>query len=225
MGAGGNPLIRILLVDDDPYIRESLMMILGLQPDFEVVGTCHNGAEAADFIERNANVTVVLMDIRMPTCDGVEGTRRIKAVAPDVRVIILTTFDDDDYVVQAIRCGAEGFLLKNNAPATIMEAIRTVASGHLLLQADVARKLTRHLEPSSKGSQERNPRDTLQTWGLTPTQCDITEAIAEGLSNKEIAQRYFWSEGTVRNQVTEILSKLELRDRTQLAIFYLKHCV
>lgn len=211
--------IRLLIVDDDPFIRESLRMIVELDPQIRSAGVCTNGAEAAAFVQNEGGVDVVLMDIRMPVCDGVEGTKRIKAAAPDVKIIILTTFDDDEYIVEALRGGASGYLLKNIPPDKIIEGIKTVHSGNVLIHPDVARKLTVLLQPHAPPS---GPAKPLAEYGLTASEQQIVEKIAEGLSNKEIAQELFLSEGTVKNYVTEILSKLGLRDRTQIAIFYLK---
>lgn len=160
------------------------------------------------------------MDVRMPVCDGVEGTKRLKGRLPGVKVLILTTFDDDEYIVQAIRNGASGYLLKNNAPDRIVEGIRTVFAGSVLMDSDVARKLASlvHVPPREQAQATGRAQ-----YGLTAAEQQIMERIAEGMSNKEIAAALFLSEGTVKNYISDILSKLGLRDRTQLAIHYWKN--
>ncbi|WP_409341160.1 response regulator [Paenibacillus sp. MBLB4367] len=215
-------MIHLLIVDDDPFIRESLKLILDLDASITVVGTCTNGDEAFRFVERHEEVNVVLMDIRMPECDGVEGTRRIKQLKPDIAILILTTFDDDEYIVQALQYGANGYLLKNIAPDRIIDGIRTVHQGNLLIHPNIARKLATMIQPSGTGSAKQSSANW-DSFGLTPAEMQVVLQIAEGKSNKEIAGELFLSEGTVKNYITEILSKLGLRDRTQIAIFYLKN--
>jgi DNA-binding NarL/FixJ family response regulator len=211
-------VIRLLIVDDDPFIRESLRLILNQEPQFEVVGTAGNGEEAFSFCQKNPSVDVVLMDIRMPVCDGVEGSRRIKEAFPHIAVLILTTFDDDEYVLEALRHGTNGYLIKNVPPDQIIEGIKLVHRGHMLVHPDVAKKLSGFLIEKPRPKQFKD----LHQYGITATEQQIIEKIAEGLSNKEIAQVLYLSEGTVKNYITQILSKLQLRDRTQIAIFYLK---
>lgn len=221
-------MIRIAIVDDDPFIRESLKLILDMDPGITVAGTCTNGAEAYEFV-KSEPVDLVLMDIRMPGCDGVEGTRLIKSEFPQVAVLILTTFDDDEYIVQALQNGAGGYMLKNIPPDRIIEGIKTVHQGTMLIHPNVAKKLAAllHREAPAAASvtahEPVKPAKTLEQYGLTPAEQNVVEKIAEGKSNKEIAQELFLSEGTVKNYITEILSKLQLRDRTQIAIFYLKN--
>lgn len=216
-------MISVLIVDDDAFIRESLKMILDLHPDITVAGTCSNGQEAYQFVTRHPGVEVVLMDIRMPECDGVEGTKLLKGLDSSLSVLILTTFDDDDYIVEAIRNGASGYLLKNIAPDRIIEGIKTVHRGDLLIHPDIGRKLaTLVSEPKSQRQEApRSPEEKMKGYGLTSMEQQIVALIANGQSNKEIAHSLFLSEGTVKNYISEILSKLSLRDRTQIAIFYL----
>jgi DNA-binding NarL/FixJ family response regulator len=215
-------MIRTLVADDDPFIRESLRLILGTMPDIEVAGVCADGEEAVRFVrEHPGGVDVVLMDVRMPVCDGVEGTRLIRETAPDVKVLILTTFDDDEYIVKALKYGAGGYLLKNVPPDTIAEGIRAVHAGHTLMHPDVARKLAGMLHADTGGAPSSG-RKRLADFGLNETERKIVRKIADGLSNREIAQALYLSEGTVKNYITEILGKLGLRDRTQIAIFYLR---
>lgn len=212
-------MISVLIVDDDPFIRESLKLLVGMDPDIEVSAVAEHGEEALALLEEGLPVDVVLMDIRMPICDGVEGTRRIRERHSDVRVLMLTTFDDDDYIVEALRNGASGYLLKNIPPDRIIQGIKTVHDGNMLIHPDIARKLTGMLRPTS---QPVPKAAELEQFGLTPAEKKVVVLIADGLSNKEIAGQLFLSEGTVKNYVTEILGKLNLRDRTQIAIFYLK---
>ncbi|NIK75780.1 DNA-binding NarL/FixJ family response regulator [Paenibacillus castaneae] len=211
-------MINVLIVDDDPFIRESMHVILELDSDLHVAGVCGNGLEAAEFV-RQQSVDVVVMDIRMPVCDGVEGTKLLRALDAPPSVLILTTFDDDEYIAQAIRNGANGYLLKNVPPSRIISGIKTVHEGSMLIHPDIARKLADMLEPS-RGDKDLNK--TITMAGLTQAESQIVRHIADGKSNKEIAASLFLSEGTIKNYITEILHKLELRDRTQIAIFYLK---
>lgn len=209
-------MIQVLIVDDDPFIRESMKVILELDHDLHVAGVCGNGQEAAAFASQNA-VDVVLMDIRMPVCDGVEGTKLLRALNPPPAVLILTTFDDDEYIAQAIRNGANGYLLKNVPPSRIISGIKTVHEGSVLIHPDIARKLAGMLETPRAESGK-----AAAIAGLTQAEVQIVKLIADGQSNKEIASTLFLSEGTIKNYISEILNKLELRDRTQIAIFYLK---
>lgn len=213
-------MISVVIVDDDPFIRESLKLLVGMDPDIEVSAVAGNGEEALSLLDDGLQADVMLMDIRMPICDGVEGTRRIHERYPDIRVLMLTTFDDDDYIVEALQNGASGYLLKNIPPARIIQGIKTIHDGNVLIHPDIARKLTGMLRPSS---QPVSKSAELEQLGLTPAEKKVVTLISEGLSNKEIAGQLFLSEGTVKNYVTEILGKLNLRDRTQIAIFYLKN--
>lgn len=213
-------MISVLIVDDDPFIRESLKLLVGMDPDIEITGAAAHGGEALDLLEGGLAADVVLMDIRMPVCDGVEGTLRIREKYPDIRVLMLTTFDDEDYIAEALRNGASGYLLKNIPPDRIIQGIKTVHDGNMLIHPDIARKLTGMLRPAAQPAPQTPAR--LEAFGLTPAECNIVTLIADGLSNKEIAGRLYLSEGTVKNYVTDILGKLSLRDRTQIAIFYLK---
>ncbi|PZD93841.1 DNA-binding response regulator [Paenibacillus sambharensis] len=223
-------MINVLIADDDPFIRESLKVILGLDPELHVAAVCGDGEEAARTAAGHAGIDVVLMDIRMPVCDGVEGTKKLKALDRPPAVLILTTFDDDDYIAEAIRNGANGYLLKNVPPSRIIAGIKTVYQGEMLVHPDIARKLAGMIgvRTDAPGTVvkhavfEQHAAKRLSELGLTAAEQSIVRHIAEGQSNKEIAAALFLSEGTVKNYISEILSKLELRDRTQIAIFYLK---
>ncbi|WP_150270435.1 response regulator transcription factor [Paenibacillus tepidiphilus] len=211
-------MINIVIVDDDPFIRESLKVLAGLDPQIQVTGAAGNGHEALALLQEQAPTDVVLMDIRMPGCDGVEGTRLIKSAFPQVQVLMLTTFDDDEYIIEALRNGASGYLLKNIPPDRIIQGIKTVHEGNMLIHPDIARKLTGFLQSSPRPEAPA----PLESYGLTKAELTIVASIAEGHTNKEIAAELFLSEGTVKNYISEILGKLGLRDRTQIAILYWK---
>lgn len=221
-------MISLLIVDDDEFIRESLKVFMARDSDIEVVGCAAHGADAVELMSSGLQVDVVLMDIRMPQCDGVEGTKRIKDLFPNTRVLMLTTFDDDEFIIQALENGASGYLLKNIPPERIIHGIKTVHDGDILIHPDIARKLTSFLRPvasSPSPSPDTSSAQKLEHYGLTPMEETLVRHIAEGLSNKEIAQKCFLSEGTIKNYITDILGKLQLRDRTQIAILYLKGSV
>lgn len=206
--------MKVLIVDDDALIRDSLEMLLAMEEDIEVIGTAVHGQEALLFCQESLP-DIVLMDIRMPVMDGVLGTRVIKEQFPGIHVVILTTFKDDDYIKLALKYGAAGYILKSQTAETIVETLRSVNKGNTVLEQEVASTL------SSMISENRpfNPED----FQLTPREIEMIELVGNGLSNKEIAEELFLSEGTVRNYTGEIFSKLNVRDRTQLAIFYWKH--
>lgn len=205
--------IRIIIVDDDALIRDSLRMILDLDSELEVVGICANGDEAYGLCRERA-VDVILMDIRMPVCDGILGTKKIKEAFPNIHILILTTFQDDEYIFQALKHGANGYLLKNTPSEKIREQIKLVHSGTMLIHPEVADKLSDMLQ--------RESTKDLSGLGLTPREMEIIELISDGYSNREIAERLYLGESTVKNYISSILDKLNLRDRTQIAVFYLK---
>lgn len=205
--------IRVVIADDDALIRDSLKLVLELDGEIEVVGTCINGDEAYRMCLNNP-VDVVLMDIRMPVCDGIMGTKKIKEAISGVKILILTTFQDDEYILQALKNGANGYVLKNTPSSLIKEQIKLVYNGTMLIHQDIAGKL-----PGMLGS--RFKKD-LSTYSLTDRETEIIELISDGLSNQEIAEKLYLGESTVKNYVSSILNKLSLRDRTQIAVFYLK---
>jgi len=206
-------MINVLIVDDDQIIRESMKIILSMDQEIKVVGTSCHGDEAYDFCRENP-VDVILMDIRMPVCDGVLGTKKIKEAFKDIKIIILTTFDDDRYIVAALQNGASGYLLKNISPDKVIEAIKIVHGGNMLIHPEIAPKVT--------GLLIKTPEVDYAKYHINEGEVQIIKHIAEGYSNKDIAEKVFLSEGTVKNKITDILSKLNLRDRTQIAIFHLK---
>lgn len=205
--------IRVIIVDDDRIVRESMGIILSMDTEIDIIGTFSDGDQAFNFSREN-NVDVVLMDIRMPICDGVAGTKKIKELNSNIKVIILTTFNDDNYIAQALKNGASGYLLKNISPDKIMEAIKIVYNGNMLIHPEAAARLA--------GMLNKKEEINFSNYNLNKGEIDIMKLIADGYTNKEIADRVFLSEGTVKNKISEILGKLGLRDRTQIAIFYLK---
>ena len=207
--------MRVIVVDDDALIRDSLTMLLELEEDFEVIGAAVNGQEAFALCQKE-HPDLVLMDIRMPVMDGVLGTKLIKEHYPAIKVVLLTTFKDDEYIKEALRNGAEGYILKSQPADSIVDSLRAAGKGTIVLERAVASSLSAMLKEDNKKA-----RADLQ---LTDREMEILELVGQGLSNREIAEMLFLSEGTVRNYVTALLEKLNLRDRTQLAIFYLKNC-
>jgi DNA-binding NarL/FixJ family response regulator len=209
--------IRVVIADDQKLVRAGFGMILGAQPDIEVVGEADDGAEAIRVV-RAARPDVVLMDIRMPELDGLAATRELLSAGPEGRhvpkILILTTFDVDDYVYDALAAGASGFLLKDTPPEQLVEAVRSVAAGESLLAPTVTRRLIEHFV-SSRATREQSP-DGMDE--LTPRELEVFKLIARGLSNTEIAGELVVSEATVKTHVARILLKLGLRDRVQVVV-------
>jgi DNA-binding NarL/FixJ family response regulator len=206
-------MISILIADDQPLARNGLQAMLGAQEDLEVVGEAEDGAQAVEEALR-LRPDVVVMDIRMPKLDGIEATRRLQQHAGAPRVLVLTTFDLDEYVYEALRAGAGGFMLKDAPPGQLAEAVRTVAVGDSLLAPAVTRRLVERYV-------RRPPPDAAarDTFGeLTERELEVLRLVAGGLSNAEIAERLFLSEATVKTHLTRILSKLGLRDRVQAVV-------
>jgi DNA-binding NarL/FixJ family response regulator len=207
--------IRVLLVDDQALFREGLETLLSVHRDIQVVGQASNGQEAIE-VAAQVHPDVVLMDVRMPILNGVRATRRLKRAQPQCRVIVLTTFDDDEYVFDALRAGAVGYLLKDVASARLVEAIRAASRGESILEPSVAAKVIAEftrvssMVPSAQMEQLVEP--------LSERELEILGLIARGASNREIADQLFIAEGTVKNHVTHILGKLGVRDRTQAAL-------
>ncbi len=208
--------LRVLVVDDQALVRAGFMMILDSEPDIEVVGEAANGREAL-VAARELSPDVILMDIRVPVMDGITATQELcdrgPGDQPCPKVIILTTFDLDDYVYDAIRAGASGFLLKDTPADELADAVRVVASGDALLSPSITRKLLEEFvkTPSS-------PKQTAEMGELTDRELDVLRQLARGLSNAEIADALFVSETTVKTHVSHILTKLELRDRVQAVV-------
>ena len=204
--------IRVLLVDDQALFREGLRTLLGMQPGLVVVGEAANGEEALRLAAK-LGPQVVLMDLRMPVLDGVTATRRLHEAQPDCRVIVLTTFDDDEYVFEGLRAGAVGYLLKDVPSEKLVEAIRAAAGGESFLQPSVAAKVVAEFARLAEQASAK-PAPTLAE-PLSERELEVLRLVARGASNKEIAGALFIAEGTVKNHLTSILGKLGARDRTQ----------
>jgi DNA-binding NarL/FixJ family response regulator len=207
--------VRLLLVDDQALFREALATLLGVRDDVVVVGEAGDGEQA---VRRAAELApeVVLMDLRMPVLDGVAATRRLRAEQPDVRVIALTTFDDDEDVFAALRAGAVGYLLKDVSSARLVEAVLTAAAGGSVLEPSVAAKVVARV--ARMPSDDPAPRPQPLVVPLSEREADVLRLLADGRSNREIAGRLHLAEGTVKNHVTNVLGKLGARDRTQAAL-------
>jgi DNA-binding NarL/FixJ family response regulator len=203
--------IRVLVADDQSMVRAGFRMLLSREPDIEVVAEAGNGLEAVRKAA-SAKPTVVLMDIRMPELDGLEATRRILAADEDARILILTTFDLDDYVYEALRAGASGFVLKDDPPEQLLAAIRTVAEGDALLSPAVTKRV---IEKFTRMPQTAPPE---QFEDLTDRELDVFRWIARGLTNAEIGEKLYISDTTVKTHITHILQKLGLRDRVQAVV-------
>ncbi|MGW5668935.1 response regulator [Micromonospora sp. NPDC003776] len=207
-------MIRVLLVDDQALVRGGFRSILDGQDDIEVVGEAADGREAIDRT-RTLLPDVILMDIRMPRLDGIEATRRLLGGGCPARVLILTTFDEDEYVYQALRAGASGFLLKSAPPRELAGAVRTVAAGEALLAPEITRRMIEEYVRRPRPGSGRGAG--LET--LTPRELEVLGLIARGRSNAEIAAELYLSEPTVKTHITRILAKLGLRDRVQAVVF------
>lgn len=205
--------IKLLIVDDEELIREGLKLMLSIYDDVKVVDTAKNGYEALEVCKTN-DIDVVLMDIRMKDCDGVMGTRLIKEQFSRIKIIILTTFNDKEYIEEALKYGAFGYMLKDSSHDVIYEGIKTAYKGNMVVHPDVAIKMMEN---------RWNIKSDIGKYNLIEKEIKIIEAIGKGLTNKEIAEELFLSEGTIKNNITNILSKLQLRDRTQIAIFAFKN--
>lgn len=208
-------MIRILVVDDQPLMRMGFRMILSAEPDFTVVGEAADGQQAVQFAAQ-LQPDVILMDVRMPGTDGVEATRQIVADRAQARVLILTTFDLDEYAFSGLQAGASGFLLKDVPPAELAAAIRAIASGDAVVSPRITRRLLDAFVPHP--GHPAAPRDP-RLDHLTQREHEVLEHIATGLSNAEIAAALFVTEATVKTHVTRTLSKLGLRDRVQAVVF------
>ena len=205
--------IRVLICDDQALVRAGFRAILGSRPEIEIVGEAENGAEAVALAERR-RPDVILMDIRMPVLDGVEATRRLVAEGSPARILVLTTFDLDEYVHAAIRAGASGFLLKDVTPAELVEAIRIVAAGDALLAPSVTRRLLERFAATLPAGDQSS-----EVLGqLTARETEVLRLLAAGLSNAEIASELVVSEATVKTHISSLLRKLGLRDRVQAVI-------
>ncbi|SEA86565.1 response regulator [Leifsonia sp. 21MFCrub1.1] len=214
--------IRILLVDDQQLVRMGFRMVLEAEPDLVVVGEAPDGAEAVR-LTAQVRPDVVLMDVRMPVLDGIEATRRIVETDPGARIIILTTFDLDEYAFGGLRAGASGFLLKDARPDELIGAVRAVAAGDAAVSGRVTRAMLEMFADRLPAGSSRTPAGHDPAAALTPREREILLAIGEGLSNGEIGARFYLTESTVKTHVGRVLSKLQLRDRVHAVIFAYEH--
>lgn len=210
--------INIAIIDDEKLIRDGLKLMLSLYSDINVVNTGDNGYAALE-ICRNNNVDVILMDIRMAECNGVTGTKLVKEEFPNTKVLILTTFNDEEYIHEALNYGASGYLLKDSSHEIIYDGIKSANSGNVVVHPDVMNTMIH----SGIARQAKSSNEILKSFDLTAREISIIKEIADGKSNKEISEILFLSEGTIKNNITNILLKLDLRDRTQIAIFAFKN--
>lgn len=208
--------MRLIICDDQALIRDGLEMLLKLERDIEVVGLAQDGAEAIELTAQK-KPDLVLMDLKMPGMNGVEATTRIRLTYPDVKVLVLTTYDDDQWVFDAIHAGASGYLLKDTPRAEVVKAIRGTVAGRSYIDPSVAGRLL-----SQVASQQSQP-STHITSKLSEREVDVLRLLARGLNNGDIAERLSLSEGTVRNYVSAILTKLDVTDRTQAAVIAIQH--
>jgi two-component system, NarL family, response regulator LiaR len=208
--------MKVIICDDQAIVRDGLSMLLKLEPDIQIVGTAEEGATALELVKKE-RPDLVLMDLKMPILNGVEATRQIKKYYPDVKVLVLTTYDDDQWIFDAIQAGASGYLLKDTPRDQLIKALRGTIAGKTYLDPAVAGKVlnqvyTRQIHPA-----------TLVTAKLTEREIEVLHLIAKGLNNIDISERLSLSEGTVRNHVSVILAKLGVSDRTQLAVIAIQH--
>jgi DNA-binding NarL/FixJ family response regulator len=207
-------MIRILLADDQELFRQGLAAMLSIEPDLEIVGAASHGQEAID-LAKALQPQVILMDVRMPVRDGVQATREIHQYYPWIRILVLTTFDDDEYIFQSLQVGALGYLLKRTPAPEIAAAIRSVAQGYSQLGPTIALKVFSQLKSTPPNNRLIND--------LSKREIEVLKLVGEGKNNQEIAQALYLSEGTVKNHVTQILSKMPVRDRLQAALWAQKH--
>lgn len=204
--------IKVIIADDNSFIREGMKIILSTYEEFDVIETVNDGQEAVDYCKSH-DVDVALLDVRMPNMNGVEATKLLTEQTK-TKPLILTTFDDDEYILDAIKNGAKGYLLKNNDPERIRDAIKSVFNGNTVMQEVVLEKIKSNLT-------DKKPESKIDTSLFTERELDIMALIAKGFSNKEISKQLYISEGTIANYITSILAKTGLNHRTQIAIYYL----
>ena len=209
-------MIRLLLADDQPLFRQGLASLLSLEEDLEVVGEANHGKEAITLAE-TLQPDVILMDVRMPICDGVVATREIHDRFPWIKILVLTTFDEDDYIWESLQAGALGYLLKSTPALQLAAAIRTLSQGHSQLGPTIAPKVFSQLRPPVTAKQNQNQNSLANLF--SDRELGVLKLIGQGKNNREIAKTLYLTEGTVKNYVTQILGRLELRDRTQAALW------
>ncbi len=208
--------MKVLICDDQSIVRDGLAMLLKLEPDISVIGTADDGARVVEMVEKE-QPDLVLMDLKMPIMNGVEATRQIRTKHPEVKVLVLTTFDNDEWVLDAIQAGASGYLLKDTPRNELVMAIRGTVTGRTYVDPSIAGKVLERVS-----SHQTQPA-TLITSKLTDREIEVLRLMAKGLTNKDISDRLFLSEGTVRNHVSSILEKLGVSDRTQAVVIAIQH--
>jgi DNA-binding NarL/FixJ family response regulator len=208
--------MKVIICDDQAIVRDGLEMMIKLEPDIQVLGLAEDGAACVELVAKN-KPDLVLMDLKMPIMNGVEAIRQIRARYPEVKVLVLTTYDDDEWVFDAIKAGASGYLLKDTPRDDVIKAIRGTFTGKSYVDPAIAGKVMRQAS-----SQQTQPA-TLITSKLTDREIEVLRLIAKGLSNMDISEKLFLSEGTVRNHVSAILAKLNVTDRTQAAVIAIQH--
>ena len=208
--------MKLIICDDQAIIRDGLEMLLKLEPDIDVVGIAEDGAAAVEMVVQKMP-DLVLMDLKMPIMNGVEATRQIRTKCPEIKVLVLTTYDDDEWVFDAIQAGASGYLLKDTPRDEVLKAIRGTVAGKTFVDPAVAGKVL------SQASSHQTQPATLITSKLTEREIEVLRLLAKGLSNADISNRLCLSEGTVRNHVSSILAKLNVSDRTQAAVIAIQH--
>jgi len=208
--------MKVIICDDQAIIRDGLEMLLKLEPDIDVVGIAEDGAAAVEMVVQKMP-DLVLMDLKMPIMNGVEATRQIRTKCPEIKVLVLTTYDDDEWVFDAIQAGASGYLLKDAPRDEVLKAIRGTVAGKTFVDPAVAGKVL------SQASSHQTQPATLITSKLTEREIEVLRLLAKGLSNADISNRLCLSEGTVRNHVSSILAKLNVSDRTQAAVIAIQH--
>jgi DNA-binding NarL/FixJ family response regulator len=208
-------MIKVFITDDEVILRDSLKIMVEQDEEIQVIGTAGDGREAFEFCRAN-QPDVILMDIRMPNCDGVAGTRLIKELFPEIKVIILTTFNDDENVTKALKYGASGYILKNIGSTELIAVIKSTYKGLPILDQAVLNTVINNFDVNA-------PENSMQKYNLSEKQVEVIQLIVEGKCNKEIASRLFLSEGRVKNIITEILDKCGVEDRLRLAVFAVKN--
>ncbi|MGO2696694.1 response regulator [Bavariicoccus seileri] len=214
--------IRVMIVDDEQLIRSGLKMMLESYPDITIVAEAENGQQAVEVCDTMV-VDVVLMDIRMPILDGIAATEQIKAKHQAIRILILTTFQDTAYIMEAMEKGASGYLLKDSSPESIRDGIKVAMSGKIVLDHVVSSQFLTARLPAETENEASEIAAHIAQMDLLDREIEIIKLVAKGMNNKEIGQTLFLSEGTIKNHISTILSKLDLRDRTQLALFAVEH--
>ncbi|AMQ69916.1 MULTISPECIES: response regulator transcription factor [Bacillus amyloliquefaciens group] len=214
----------IIIVDDQQIVREGLKMILSLHEEINIVGEASNGEHLLDLLKQ-IRPEIILMDIRMPIMDGIEATKLVKERYPDIKVIILTTFNDSEYIFTGLKSGADGYILKDSDSQEIIDSIKTACEGNILLNPKVTLKVVKALnsvEHNKELVQKNNEKEQLVQL-LTPREKEVAKQIMEGKSNKAISEALFITEGTVKNYVSRILEKLQMNNRTELSLYLQKH--